>query len=310
MNVAVATSSALAAAALFAVATAVQAKAVRQAARTSEPVSNRLLTSTPDRRTIAVVSTGEFRVVTHAFRSRVWLAGAVITVAAFGLHALALHEGNLSFVQPLLVTMLLFALPISRLVGAPPVSRAELLWATLLVMGLAAFFAAASPNARPGSRADTGPALITAVLALLAILTCVALARRRVGRQGAALLGGAAGIAFAAVAAFVKTSTDVLTHGVSPLVLDWQLYAFLLVGVMGVVLTQLAYRAGPLTASLPALTSVNPLASVVVGVAVFDEHFRTGGLASTVEVAALVAVTAAVVMLSRTARLDRVHLRG
>jgi hypothetical protein len=80
--------------------------------------------------------------------------------------------------------------------------------------------------------------------------------------------------------------------------------------VLGFVLSQLAYRAGPLTASLPALNSVNPLASVVIGVAVFDEHFRTGVLPSTVEVVALATVTAAVVMLSRPARLERANRTG
>jgi drug/metabolite transporter (DMT)-like permease len=297
MNVAVATSSALAAAALFAVATAVQAKAVRQEAAS-------------DRHPPAVVSPGEFRVVTHAFRSRIWLGGAGIAAAAFGLHALALHQGNLSFVQPLLVTMVLFALPISRIVGGPPVSRAELLWATLLVVGLAAFFGAANPNARPASSVDTAPAVLTAILALLAILACVALARGRLGGHAAALLGGAAGIAFAAVAAFLKTGTDVLTHGVGALMLAWQFYALLGAGVLGFVLSQLAYRAGPLTASLPALNSVNPLASVLIGVAVFDEHFRTGVLPSAVEVAALATVTVAVVMLSRPARLERAGRTG
>jgi drug/metabolite transporter (DMT)-like permease len=302
MNLAVATGSALAAASLFAVATAVQAKAVRQAGRTPAPIE--------DRYSGAVVSSGEFRVVTQAFRSPIWLAGAAVAAAAFGLHALALHEGNLSFVQPLLVTMVLFALPVSRVVGGPPVSRAELVWAALLVAGLAAFFEAAAPNARSRSSIDTLPAAVTAVLALLTVVGCVALARRRMGGHAAALLGGAAGISFAAVAAFLKTGTDVMAHGVTALMLAWQLYALLVVGALGFVLSQLAYRAGPLSASLPALNSVNPLASVLIGVAVFDEHFRTGVLASTVEVAALAAVTTAVIMLSRHARLERANRTG
>jgi drug/metabolite transporter (DMT)-like permease len=304
MNVAVATVSALSAAGLFAVATAVQAKAVRQAAR--EPVP----AATPAGSPAALASPGEFRVVTRAFRSRIWLAGAAIAAAAFGLHALALHEGNLSFVQPLLVTMVLFALPISRLVGGPQVSRAELVWALVLVVGLSAFFVAANPNARPGSIVDTAPAIITAVLAALTVFACVALARRRIGGQGAALLGAAAGIAFAGVAALVKTGTDILTHGVVDLMTAWQLYALVVLGAMGVILSQMAYRAGPLTASLPALNSVNPLASVLIGVAVFDEHLRTGRLPATVEVLALAAVTAAIVMLSRPARLERASRTG
>jgi hypothetical protein len=43
-----------------------------------------------------------------------------------------------------------------------------------------------------------------------------------------------------------------------------------------VVLTQLAYQFGPLVASLPAITIVNPLLSIVIGVVVYDEDIRQG----------------------------------
>jgi drug/metabolite transporter (DMT)-like permease len=282
MNPVVATSSALGAAALFALATAIQAKALRDAV----PVSS---------------TSGEVRTVVRAFRSPVWLGGSAIAGLAFGLHALALHEGSLSFVQPLLVTMVVFALPVSRALGGPRPRRSELLWAFLLIIGLVAFFVAADPVARRGSDLDKGAAAIASVLALVTIVGCVVLARMREGVQGAALLGGAAGVSFAGVAALVKTSTNTLTHGVVALLLSWNLYALLGVGAAGIVLSQLAYRAGPLSASLPALNSVNPLASVLIGVGVFDEHFRTGALASTVEAIGLSAVTVAVVTLSRPA---------
>ena len=79
----------------------------------------------------------------------------------------------------------------------------------------------------------------------------------------------------------------------------WQLYALIVVGAIGILLSQLAYRAGPVSASLPAMNSVNPLASVLIGAAVFDEHFRTGPIPSTIEAFALAAMTLATVQLSR-----------
>jgi len=45
----------------------------------------------------------------------VWLAGAGAGLAGFCLHVLALSGGRLSVVQPLLVSALLFALPLSRM---------------------------------------------------------------------------------------------------------------------------------------------------------------------------------------------------
>jgi hypothetical protein len=71
------------------------------------------------------------------------------------------------------------------------------------------------------------------------------------------------------------------------------------VGAIGIVLSQLAYRAGPLSVSLPALNRVNALTSVVIGTAVFDEGFRTGIGASAIETVGLVIMIAAVIALSR-----------
>jgi drug/metabolite transporter (DMT)-like permease len=296
MNVAMATSCALGAAALFAVATAVQSKAVRDVERhrTAEKSRGSQETTTPQ----------AWRVVTAAIASGTWLAGGAIAVAAFGLHALALHEGNLTLVQPLLVTMVLFALPVSHAFGGPPVTLPELGWAIILVVGLAAFFAAADPVSPSGSGVDLWPAIITSSLAVLAIGLCVQLARRRSAGQAAALLGAGAGIAFAGVAALVKGATNVLGHGVGALLSGWQLYSLVVVGAIGIVLSQLAYRAGPLSASVPAMNGINPLASVLIGVAVFDEHFRTGAIDTTAETIALAVMTLATVLLSRLPRAD------
>jgi hypothetical protein len=99
--------------------------------------------------------------------------------------------------------------------------------------------------------------------------------------------------------------THQLAQGPGAVVGQWQLYALVLAGATGVALTQLAYRAGPLSASLPAMNCVNPLVSVLIGVAVFDEHFRTGLLASSAEFVALATMTVATVLLSRRPQVDR-----
>ena len=116
MNVAVASSAAVGAAGLFALATAVHTRALRDVERR---ITGSAGGSVPS-------GTGPgLRVVTHAVSSRLWLAGSAIAVVAFSLHALALHDGNLTLVQPLLVTTVLFALPASRAVSGTPVSRAQ-----------------------------------------------------------------------------------------------------------------------------------------------------------------------------------------
>jgi hypothetical protein len=189
------------------VATAAQSRAVRDIDSRTAREGNPGYPSSPP------VTTSELRLVTRAVTSGVWLLGTAIAAAAFALHALALHDGELTLVQPLLVTMVLFALPASRAVNGTAVTPAELGWAVVLVLGLTAFFAAADPVRSSTASADLGPAILTATLAALTIGLCVGLARHRPGGQAAALLGGAAGIAFAGVAALVKSATNLLTHG-------------------------------------------------------------------------------------------------
>jgi uncharacterized protein YcfJ len=102
MNPALATISALGTAALFAVASAVHAKALRDSVHAPRSITSyQLLT------------------VMRAFRSLARLVGTAIATLAFGLHAIALHEGSLSLVQPLLVTMVIFPLPAGRWAAGP-----------------------------------------------------------------------------------------------------------------------------------------------------------------------------------------------
>jgi hypothetical protein len=296
MTVAVATTAALGAAGLFALATAMQTRALRD-------VEQRI-TRIP-RGSMQSATAPGLRVLTRAVSSRLWLAGAAISVAAFGLHALALHEGNLTLVQPLLITIVLFALPASRAVGGATITGAQLGWAVVLALALAAFFAAGDPAAQTNNGVDAWPAVIASVLAVAATAICIRLARRRIGGTAAALLGAGAGIAFAGAAALLKTGTNLLAHGLVALVSGWPLYALVVVGAVGIVLSQLAYRAGPVSASLPAMNCINPLASVLIGVAVFDEHFRTGAIPATVEAFALAAMTLSTVLLSRARGQDQ-----
>ncbi|HET9690842.1 MAG TPA: hypothetical protein VFP61_06795, partial [Acidimicrobiales bacterium] len=60
---------------------------------------------------------------------------------------------------------------------------------------------------------------------------------------------------------------------------------------------------------LPAINIANPLASIVIGVAVFDEHFRVGAVAVGVECVSLAVVlaTAAALSLDRQESTARVQ---
>ncbi|MDQ6936843.1 MAG: DMT family transporter [Actinomycetota bacterium] len=230
-----------------------------------------------------------------------WLAGLGADAVGLGLQVVALHIGALAVVQPLLVSGLLFAL-LLRHRRTWHISGREVLWATVLAGCLVAFLSlsgSVSGGQHPSS-ADRLPAVVAAVVGLLTAVGSLAIARKRLPPAGrAALIGVAVGVVYAATAALIKAATDVLSsHGWSAVLLSWQLYAVVALGAFGLFLSQLAFQAGPLTASLPSMATVDPLLSIVIGVLVYDEHLRRGPLSGLLLLGLMLLLATSVVQLS------------
>jgi hypothetical protein len=116
----------------------------------------------------------------------------------------------------------------------------------------------------------------------------------------ASLLGLAAGFGYGLTAAFTKGFADLFSSGgISAVLSSWQLYACVAAGVTSEVLLQNAYQAGPLTASQPGITLVDPIISTLWGVVVFGEQVNRGTLLALTPLP-LLAVAAGVLMLSRS----------
>ena len=229
-----------------------------------------------------------------------WLAGMGCSAVGFALHAWALHSSGLSVVQPLLVCSVLFALPLNRRLRREPVTVAELGWAATLVIGLAGFLLIGTAGVSEShERADTGPAVAVGALALV-VIGFLAVSARRSGQASAAtLLGVATGVVYALTATMIKACTNVLVHGPVALLASWQLYLLLVTGAVGLLLNQLSYQAGPLAASLPAITVVDPLLAVLLGVVIYDENLRHTPWAIGGEVASLGLLALAATALTR-----------
>lgn len=232
-----------------------------------------------------------------------WLTAMALNVVGFALHAYALHAGALAVVQPLLVSSVLFALPVHHRMRRERVRPVEVVWAALLVTGLAGFLLVATAGVPTGNApADRGPAIAAGVLVAVATATLVLTARRAGGGTAAALLGIATGALFAVTASLIKVCTGLLARGPLHLLTGWQLYALAAAGALGILLNQLAYQSGPLSASLPAITVVDPLLAILLGVVVFDERLRHGPAAIAGEVLFLGLLATAGVALSRLER--------
>ena len=87
-----------------------------------------------------------WRLVLYLFSSPLWLLGWVALAAAFVFQAFSLHRGEMSVVQPLLVTELVFVLVLRRVVIHQAI-RAITWWAAgLTCMMLALFVVMSEPQ--------------------------------------------------------------------------------------------------------------------------------------------------------------------
>ena len=228
-----------------------------------------------------------------------WLLGIGSDVVSFALQALALAFGPLALVQPLAVTGLLFAVPLAVRRRGRRLHAPEWIGTLAVAGGLAAFLTAASPSeGLPQTTPWRWFLILVAVAGLMAL--GIGLGRLSGGTVRPTMYGVAAATAFGLLAALTKASTHLLSEGAATFFTAWQPYAMAVVAILGAIVQQSAFQAGPLPASLPVMDAVEPTVAVFIGVFAFNEHVGTSPLALAVQAVGVVALLAGIVVLDRS----------
>ena len=231
-------------------------------------------------------------------RRPVWIAGIAADGLAFVAQAAALGIGSLAVVQPLLVASVVFALPLGVWLTDQRVGRRDVVAALALLVGLGAFIVVANPSGGHDS-ASLGAWLIAGAACGGPCVVLAWLAPRGPGARRAAMLGAAAGILFALSAALTKTVVSELDNGFVTLVTTWPLYGLIVVGYISMTLNQMSLDAGALAATMATSTALDPIASVVLGLALFKESIHASPAEVLVVLLALGVVLAAMIVLAR-----------
>lgn len=227
-----------------------------------------------------------------------WLAGIVADAAGYGLQVLALDNGPLALVQPLLAGGLLFALLFNVSTRGRGMRKRDWVAAGTTAAGLAVFVIVGAPKG--SAQGPDDPAWGTfALLTAAAVAGIVVLSQRQGKAAKAALLAGAAGVAFALSAALTKQTLAEFHRGLGHMLVTGYPWGLIVVGGCGMVLVQTAFQAGPLAASLPTLTLTEPVFAALAGAVLFGEHLR-GGAAGAIAVLGAVVGAASVVSLTRS----------
>jgi len=248
-----------------------------------------------------------WRLLADLVRKPRWLSGIGCMIGGQILAAWSIGHLELSFVEPLLATNLIFAL-----ILAVPLSKAslkvwEVLGAAVLCAGVTLLSVQRSVKPVGESFGSVSHWPAAAAIAVIAF-AAVQIGRGRSSRTRAMLTGVGAGLVFGIQDALTRQTLDILqSSGISALFTTWAPYALVGAGAIGIWLMQSAFNAGPLQVSLPAISAGEPLVGILLGVLVFGDRIQlTPGLLA-IQAGGIAALIVGVIMVGRAPALSQLR---
>jgi drug/metabolite transporter (DMT)-like permease len=228
----------------------------------------------------------------------VWLLGTLILFLGYATQGAALDRGKLIVVQPLLVTTIVWALPLGHWLTNQQVVPRQVLGAGVVVVGLAMFVLVGDPNAGVDTAANRD--LFIAALAIAAISAALLVWLRTQTSRAlkAAVLGVCAGLFYGLSASFAKPVINDLHVSIAHAAADWRTWALLGFGFIAFVIQQLSLATGQLAPAMAAVSVANPAVSVILGILLFEERLSRPGWHVVVAIAALLAALGGAVLIT------------
>jgi hypothetical protein len=241
-----------------------------------------------------------WRIMTDLLRQPRWLLGVGCMVAGYLCAAWSIGHLELTLVEPMLTTYLVWALVLAVPMSKQRVKAAEVIGAVILIGGVTLL--SISRSITPigldfGSFSHWYAAAIIAGVAAVAVQT----GHRSKGQVRATLTGLGAGLVFGIQDALTRQTLEILQgNSVTALFTAWAPYALVGAGIVGIWLMQNAFSAAPLHASLPAIAAGEPLAGIALGIVVFGDRIQiTPGLLA-IEAGGIAALIVGVIAVARS----------
>ena len=203
--------------------------------------------------------------------SWIWLLGLVAQGLGVVFQAGALDRGRVAVIQPLLVTTIIWALPLGYFLTGQKVSWRQGEGAAVIVVGLAIFAIIGDPAG--GVDSAPGSEWLAAVIVIVASCVALCLFANRGGLTvKAALLGTVAGILFGLSATLMKPVVESLHSEGWGAFGDWELWVMAIGGIVGFLVQQISLATGKLVPSVATVSVANPVVSVILGALILQER--------------------------------------
>lgn len=234
-------------------------------------------------------------------RRPIWVLGITADIAGFGVQAAALAVGSLLLVQPLLVTTLLFALPMAARVAHRRLTEQEWRWSGLLAVSLVVFVVMGEPTA--GREDPSFSAWIPTIVVVVPLVAACIFAAGGLehGTRRSLVLAVAAGVLLGVSAPLTKTAIAGFDDGFVAGLAHWELWGMAVTASLGTFWQQSSYQAGDVQTSLPAVTILKPLVAMALGITIYDETLEIGGFGDVLLLASIITMVWATLVLGRLA---------
>ena len=249
------------------------------------------------------------RILTDLLRKPRWLCGIGCMVAGQLLAAWSIGHLELTLVEPLLTTYLVFALVLAVPMAKQAVKWTEVGGAVVLCAGVALL--SLSRSTKPiglsfGSFSHWPAAAVIAGVAFVAVQA----GQLRRGPLRATLTGLAAGLVFGIQDALTRQTLEILQgqgHPITALLTAWPPYCLVATGIVGLWLMQNAFSAGPLASSLPTIAAGELVAGIVLGIVVFGDRIQISPGPLAIEAGGIAALIVGVIMVARSSAFGGLH---
>ncbi len=205
----------------------------------------------------------------------VWLLGLGAQAIGVVLQGAALDRGRVAIIQPLLVTSIVWALPLGYYVTKQRITQRHVLGAVVIVAGLAAFATFGDPAGGVDDAPVSDWIVALLILAVICVVCMVFGSRGPLGRE-AALVGATAGILYGVSATLMKPVVESWhTNGLGATLGDWEIWTMISAGLLGFYLQQVSLATGKLVTSVATVSVINPVVSVALGAFVLQERLSS-----------------------------------
>jgi drug/metabolite transporter (DMT)-like permease len=242
-----------------------------------------------------------FRLLLDLMHRRLWWAGIGAMVVGELLAGLALQMASVALVEPLLSANLLFALAIAATISGQRIRWYEIVGALLLSASLGVFIAVGNPHSSPAPAPNNAVIVLAvcAVVGAVVVLVAIGKGQRHLVTESV-LLATSAGLLYGLQDAATRSTLLAADHhGITSIFYNPWVYIVVGAAVIGILLSQSAFKAARLDYSLPPIAAAEPIAGIALGVTVLGDVISFTFVGVIVELACLLAMVAGVALIGR-----------